>query len=203
MSIEKNHAGNYPRISRTAYIHHSAILIGNVMVGKRVFVGPQAVIRADEPGTNGHVEPIIIEDGSNVQDGVTLHALGGSELRIGRNTSLAHGVLVHGPATIGKKCFVGFNSVVFDAELGDGCILWHDVLVEGVQIPKGLYVPSRMTLRAPQDLKTLKHAEKRKVEFAKKIADTNEWLALQGTKEKHVKLMRTIPLKPQPCLIKM
>jgi carbonic anhydrase/acetyltransferase-like protein (isoleucine patch superfamily) len=202
MSIEKNHAGNYPYISRTAYIHHSAILIGHVIIGKRVFVGPQAVIRADEPGADGRVAPILIEDGANVQDGVTLHALGGSELRIGRNTSLAHGVLVHGPATIGKKCFVGFNSVVFNAVLGDGSILWHEVIVEGVKVPKGLYVPSRMNVRSPRDLAPLKSADKTMIAFAKKIADTNEWLALQGAKVKQRKPARDHVCK-QPCLMKI
>jgi len=47
MVIEKNTCGDYPRISRTAFIHKTAVVIGNVIVGKNVFIGPGAVIRSD------------------------------------------------------------------------------------------------------------------------------------------------------------
>ena len=81
----------------SAYVDPTAQLIGNVRVGENVFVGPNAVIRADEPGTNGKVQPIMIEAESNIQDGVLIHSMGGASVRIGPKASIAHGVVIHGP----------------------------------------------------------------------------------------------------------
>ncbi len=47
--IHANHAGQTPKIAATAFVHPSAVVIGNVQIGAKVFVGPNAVIRADEP----------------------------------------------------------------------------------------------------------------------------------------------------------
>ena len=45
-----NPNGDYPKVDTTSYIHPTAVVIGKVRIGKNVFVGPGAVIRADEPG---------------------------------------------------------------------------------------------------------------------------------------------------------
>ena len=68
--IRKNPNGDYPDIDDTAYIDPSAVIIGKVKMGKNVFVGPFAVLRADEPNSS-----IIIEDNCNIQDRVVLHSL--------------------------------------------------------------------------------------------------------------------------------
>lgn len=47
--LYRNHAGDKPVVAATATIHPSAVVIGNVLIGEKVFVGPNAVIRADEP----------------------------------------------------------------------------------------------------------------------------------------------------------
>ncbi len=113
--INRNPQGDYPQIDRSAFIHPTAIIIGNVKIGKKVFVGPGAVIRADEPKSS-----IFIGDNCNVQDRVVVHALQNSSVYVDDNTSLSHGCIVHGPCKIGKNCFIGFGSVIFNAELGQG-----------------------------------------------------------------------------------
>jgi len=177
MGIEENAAGNFPQVERTAYVHPSAVLAGRVRIGSRVFIGPQAAIRADEPGPDGVVEPIVIGDRSNVQDCVVVHALGGTGVEIGTGTSLAHAAVVHGPCKIGADCFVGFNSVVFNATLGDGVVVMHQALVEGVTVPPGLCIPSMTAVRCEEDVRRLAPATPDMIAFARKVSQTNIVLA--------------------------
>ncbi len=58
----KNPAGGMPRVSDTAYVSESAVIIGNVIIGEQVFIAPHASIRADEPGSQ-----IIIGNGCNIR----------------------------------------------------------------------------------------------------------------------------------------
>ena len=146
MTIEPNHVGDNPRIARTAFVHETAVLTGKVIVESRVFIGPHAVIRADEPSPDGTVQPILIGEESNVQDCATIRALGGTGVSIGPYSSIAHGAIVHSPCDIGRSCFVGFNSVIFRATLGDGALVMHQVLVDGVTIRAGCLVPSTRTV---------------------------------------------------------
>ena len=99
MGVEPNAAGDFPQVAPSAYVHPSAILIGNVQIRDKVFVGPQAVIRADEPDPGGAVAPVIIGEGSNVQDCAEIHALGerdnrAEDLHCTRRDRLAGSILV-------------------------------------------------------------------------------------------------------------
>lgn len=175
--IQKNHAGNKPRIAETAFIHPSAVVIGNVQIGENVFVGPNAVIRADEPCTEGNVEAIIIESEANIQDGVIIHALGGTPVRIGKGASLAHGAVVHGPCDVGENCFIGFKSVVFKSFLGRGVVVLHQALVEGVTVPEQVHVPSMTAVMTEDDVRALQPASSELAAFADKVRKINVFLA--------------------------
>lgn len=173
MGIEHNAAGDYPKVATSACVHPSAVLIGNVEVHDMVFVGPQAVIRADEPDANGNVAPITICEGSNIQDCVVIHALGGTSVTVRSGTSIAHSAIIHGPCEIGSNSFVGFNSVVFNASLDDGVIVMHQALVQDVQVPAGLYIPSSTSVCCETDVELLTHAAPDMVAFARKVCRTN------------------------------
>ena len=177
MNIEPNSAGDFPKVAATAFVHETAALIGNVFVGDRVFIAPHAVLRADEPGPDGTVQPIVVGEGANVQDRAVVHASGGTGVNIGPNSSIAQGALVQGPCQIGANCFIGFNTVVFKATLGDGVLVMHQSLVEGVTIPSGLHVPSMTTVRNGEDVQRLTPATRDVIAFAKKVAQTNTALA--------------------------
>ena len=153
-------------------------LIGKVLVKEKKFIGPKAVIRADEPGPDGAVEPIVISDDANVQDGVVIHALGGTAVTIGPASSIAHAVVIHGPCEIGTNCFVAFNSVVFNAVLGDGVVVMHHAVVEGVTISSRLFVPSATAICSQQDVQRLEPAPLEVEAFARKVAQTNVSLAV-------------------------
>jgi len=106
--ISWNPDGDRPQVDDSAYIHPTAVIISKVSIGKNVFVGPEAVIRTDEPGSS-----IIIRDNCNVQDRVIIHALENSSVLVEENASLTHGCIIHGPCKISRNSFVGFGSVVF------------------------------------------------------------------------------------------
>jgi carbonic anhydrase/acetyltransferase-like protein (isoleucine patch superfamily) len=148
-----------------------------VCVGDRAFVGPQAVIRADEPGADGTVHPIVLGECVNVQDGAVIHAVGGTGVSIGPRTSIAHAAVIHGPCTIGAGCFVGFNSVVYRATLGDGVVVMHHALVEGTVVPEGLYVPSITPVRCERDVARLGRVAPDVVAFVERVSRTNVLLA--------------------------
>ena len=140
-SLQPNPAGDWPQVAPTAFVHPSAQLIGNIHIGPRVLVGPNAVLRADEPGPGGNVEPIEVAEDCNVQDCAVLHALGGTAVRIGPRTSISHAATVHGPCTIGADSFIGFRAVVFDAQIGDGVFVAHGGIVCHTRIASGRRVP--------------------------------------------------------------
>ena len=180
--IQANHAGQTPKIHATAFVHPSAVVIGNVVIGKKVFVGPNAVIRSDEPGACGNVESIIIEGEVNIQDCVVIHASGGSRVRIGKGASLAHGSVVHGPCDVGENCFIGFRSVVFKACLERGVVVQHQALVEGVALPEGIHVPSMTSVQSECDVKRLAPATSELTAFADQVRKTNIFLAESSLK---------------------
>ena len=145
-AIRPNPRGDWPDIHPTAYVDPAARVIGRIRIGPRVFLGPGAVIRADEAGKDGEVRPIVLEAECNVQDGVIIHALAGTEVVIGHRTSLAHGAIVHGPCRIGGGCFVGFGAVVFKADLGPGVFVGARAVVENVKMPADMFVPSSASI---------------------------------------------------------
>lgn len=88
--IRKNPSGDLPVIHESAYVDQTAIICGKVIIHENVFVGPYAVIRADEVDVNGEMEAIVIGANSNIQDGVVIHSKSGAAVNIGENTSIAH-----------------------------------------------------------------------------------------------------------------
>ena len=154
-SIRPNPNGDWPQVDPTAYIDPTAQIIGNVHIGPEVFVGPNAVIRADETNGKGQVQLIEIGAGCNIQDGVIIHALGGTQVTVGQRTSLAHGCIIHGPCTIGQGCFIGFRSVVYKAALGNGVFINAGAVVQGVDLVANAFVPPAVAVLFQQDITRL------------------------------------------------
>ncbi len=163
-----NPRGESPRIAESAFLDPTAVVIGNVLIGEEVFVGPGAVIRADEPGSS-----IEIGDRSNVQDRVIIHALEGSRVVVGSETSLAHACIIHGPCVIGGGCFVGFGSVVFDAVLGDGVVVRHLAVVAGVEIGSGRIVVSGSVIDSDGRSGMLEPVDRETAGFSRRIVAAN------------------------------
>ena len=169
-----------PQVDSSAYVHSFSRLIGDVRVGANAFIAPGSSIRADE-GT-----PFYVGESSNIQDGVVIHGLEKGRIVgddnkeysvwIGKNTYITHMALIHGPAYIGDECFIGFRSTVFNAKVGDGCIVMMHALIQDVEIPPGKYVPSGATIVNQQQAERLPNVIDRDRSFADYVVEINEAL---------------------------
>ena len=111
-----SYKGFRPVVDPSSFVHPAAMVTGNVIIGKDVYVGPGAALRGDWGG-------IIIENGCNVQENCVIHMFPGITVRLKEGAHIGHGAIIHG-AIIGRNCLVGMNSVIMDnAELGDECII--------------------------------------------------------------------------------
>ena len=177
--IRRNPQGDYPKIDKTAYIDPTAMIIGRVKIGKNVFVAPGAVIRADEAKSS-----VSIGDSSNIQDRVIIHTLGNSSVIIGKNASLAHGCIIHGPCKIGEGCFIGFGSVIFKARIKDNVFVKILAVIEGVEIPSKKLIPNGAIVASPRAVKSLQSISKDEIAFAKGVVGVNLHLVKGYKKEK-------------------
>jgi carbon dioxide concentrating mechanism protein CcmM len=169
-----------PKIHETAYVHSFSNIIGDVHIGSNVMIAPGTSIRADE-GT-----PFYIGAGSNIQDGVVIHGLEQGRVTgdddksysvwVGKNTSLTHMSLIHGPAYVGDDCFIGFRSTVFNARVGNGCIVMMHVLIQDVEIPPGKYIPSGAVITNQQQADRLPDVQDSDVKFATHVIGINDAL---------------------------
>ena len=179
--IRKNPRGDLPRIHPDAFVDPTAILCGLVIVEENVFIGPYAVIRADEVNAQGDLEPIVIGAHSNIQDGVVIHSKSGAAVTIGERTSIAHRAIVHGPCEVGSGVFIGFNSVLFNCRVADGCVVRHNAVVDGIDLPPDFYVPSTERIGPHTDLSRISKVTVQASEFSEDVALTNNGL-VQGYK---------------------
>ncbi|VBB45422.1 Transferase hexapeptide repeat containing protein [uncultured Desulfatiglans sp.] len=146
-NIRHNLAGDYPQIDPTALIDPSAQIIGNVRIDKDVFIGPLAVIRADQRGRDGKVAPIQIDKEVIIQDGVIIHADPGASVIIGSKTTVAHGAIIHGPCTIGQECFIAMRASLYKATLEDHVWLGIGAIAKRVTLHSFTKVPAGAVIR--------------------------------------------------------
>ncbi|MGI9345834.1 MAG: carbonate dehydratase [Gammaproteobacteria bacterium] len=175
-SLRKNPTGIEPEVHPSAYIDETAVVIGRVIIGARVFVGPYSVIRADELDAEGQMQPVIIGADSNIQDGVVIHSAKGAAVTVGERVCVAHRSIVHGPCQVGSDCFIGFNAVIFRSHVGAGCIVQHNAVIDGLDIPTGLLVPPLTSVTPGFDLGSLRKAEQEHTDFAASVVAVNQWL---------------------------
>ena len=147
MAIER------PMVAESAYIHPQAALIGFVTVDPKVFVAPNATVRADV-GQN-----VRIQEESNIQPGVVIQGQpteesGKPSLRnqvvvngqsfsvfVGRRVSIDAQAQVHGPSALEEDVYVGMQALVQHARIGKGTVIAPRAAVIGVVVPAGRYVP--------------------------------------------------------------
>ncbi len=174
--IGPNTNGDMPQIAASSYVHPTAVIIGNVIIKSNCFIGPMAVIRADEVDENGKVLPIIIKENCNIQDGVIIHSAKGKSVHIGPEVSITHGAIVHGPCTVETGCLIGFNAVVYNAFLEKDVVVLHNAVVEMVTIPSRKVVPANSTISYPEDFTRLQEYTPAIEAFCRKVIDTYKQL---------------------------
>ena len=174
--IRPNPAGDWPKIDPTAFVDSSAQIMGNVIIGRNVYVGPMSVIRADEIGPDGKVHPVTIEDGTCVQDGVIIHGRSGTVVQIGKDTNISHGVIIHGPTTIKDDCFLAIRAVVYDSVLEESVWVGVAASIMRTTIPANTWVPAGAIIRSEQDTLSFRLTNLKEQQYKKDVFDASATL---------------------------
>lgn len=145
--------GITPVVDPSAFVHPSAVLIGDVIVGPSVYIGPCASLRGD-------FGRLWVKAGSNVQDCCVLHSYPSKDTVIDEDGHIGHGAILHG-CHIGVNVMVGMNAVVMD----DVFIGESSVIAAASFIKTGMQIPPRVLVagtpgRIVRDLTANEIAEK-------------------------------------------
>ncbi|RUP31696.1 MAG: phenylacetic acid degradation protein PaaY [Curvibacter sp.] len=155
--------GVIPVIHPSAYVHPTAVLIGDVIVGPDCYVGPCAALRGD-------FGRIVLLRGANVQDTCVVHGFPNQDTVVEENGHIGHGAVLHS-CVVRRDALVGMNAVIMDeAEVGEQAIVAASAFV-----PAGTKVPPR-TLMAGVPAKALRPL--RDEEIAWKLEGTRTYQAL-------------------------
>lgn len=121
--------GVVPVVDPTAYVHPSAVLIGDVIVGPDCYIGPCASLRGD-------FGRIVLHRGANVQDTCVIHGFPSADTVVEENGHVGHGAVLHS-CVVRRDALVGMNAVVMDeAEIGEKAIVAASAFVRaGMKIP--------------------------------------------------------------------
>jgi len=130
--------GVTPVVHPSAYVHPSAVLIGDVIVGARCYVGPLASMRGD-------FGRLILEEGANLQDCCVMHGFPGDETVVEADGHIGHGAVLHG-CRIKRNAMVGMNAVVMDR-----AVVGEQSIVAAMSFVKAgmLIAPRSMVMGAP------------------------------------------------------
>lgn len=117
------------RIHPTVFIAETATVIGDVTIGKEASIWFGAVIRGD-------ASSIIVGEGTNVQDNVTIHSDADTPVIIGKRVTIGHAAVVHG-ATIEDDVLIGIGAIVLNhTRIGEQSIIAAGTLItEGTEVP--------------------------------------------------------------------
>ena len=121
--------GVIPVVDPSAYVHPTAVLIGDVIVGPECYIGPAACLRGD-------FGRIVMHRGANVQDTCVVHGFPAHDTVIEENGHIGHGAVLHS-CIVRRNALVGMNAVVMDdAEIGEEAIVAASAFIRaGMKVP--------------------------------------------------------------------
>lgn len=152
--------GITPVVDPTAYVHPTAVLIGDVIVGPRCYVGPAACLRGD-------FGRLILKEGANIQDTCVMHGFPNSDTVVEEDGHIGHGAVLHG-CTIKKNALVGMNAVIMD-----GAVVGESSIVAAMGFVKAKFeVPDR-TLVAGSPAKVIRELSEGEISW--KSAGTRQY----------------------------
>ena len=131
----RSYRGVVPVIAASAYIDPSAQVIGDVQVGERSSIWPNASVRGD-------VNRIRIGAESNIQDNCVLHGeLDLYSVTVGDRVTVGHAAVLHG-CVVENDCVIGIGAILLNgARIGKGSVIAAGALVpEEMEVPPGSLV---------------------------------------------------------------
>lgn len=177
--------GVIPVVSPDAYVHPTAVLIGDVIIEAGVYIGPLASLRADF----GRIH--VMQD-ANIQDGCIVHGFPNCVTLIEERGHVGHGAILHG-CRVGKNALIGMNSVILDlADIGENSIIGANSLVKTKDI-----IPANV-LAMGSPAKVSRHLSEQELYW--KNQGTDEYIAL--TERSRTSLVEVAPLTEQYAMRK-
>ncbi len=158
--------GITPVVDPSAFVHPTAVLIGDVIIGPRVYIGPCASLRGD-------FGRIIVEAGANVQDCCVVHGFPGTDTIIGEDGHVGHGAAIHG-CRIGKNALIGMNAVV-----NDNAVVGESAIVAALAFVKAEAVIPPRTLAAGIPAKVVKSLTEGEIAWKSQGTRTYQELAVR------------------------
>jgi phenylacetic acid degradation protein len=169
--------GVTPVVHPTAYVHSSAVLIGDVIVGAGCYIGPCASLRGDF----GRID---VRAGANLQDGCIAHGFPGTDTIVAEEGHVGHGAILHG-CIIEKNALVGMNAVI-----NDSAVIGESAIVAAMAFVKAKMVVPPRTLVAGMPARVVR--ELTETELAWKIDGTRSYQEL--TRRSLATMQATTPL---------
>lgn len=128
---------NLPKIENSAFIAHSADIIGDVIIKNNANIWFGVVLRGD-------INSIYIGDNTNIQDNSVVHVDINCKTYIEEGVTVGHGCIIHG-CTIKHNCLIGMGSTILNgAVIGANTIIGAGTLItQDKIIPEGVLVVGR------------------------------------------------------------
>ena len=161
--------GVIPVVDPTAFVHPTAILIGDVIVGPGCYIGPAASLRGD-------FGRLILHRGANLQDTCVMHGFPGTDTVIEEDGHIGHGAVLHG-CVVKRDALIGMNAVVMD-----GSVVGESAIVAAMAFVKaGFEVPPRM-LAAGIPAKLLRPVSDQEIAWKREGTADYQRLAIRSLK---------------------
>ena len=118
-----------PIIDPSVFVAPGAVILGDVTIEKNCSIWYNSTIRCIEA-------PILIGEGSNVQDNAVIHVSHNQPVTIGSYVTIGHGAIIHG-CTIEDSTLIGMGAIILNgAKIGKNCII-----AAGALIPQNKVIP--------------------------------------------------------------
>ncbi len=155
--------GLVPVVHPTAYVHPTAVLIGDVIVGPNVYIAPLASLRGD-------YGRLILEKGANLQDCCIMHGYCDMDTVVEEDGHIGHGAVLHG-CVIKRNALVGMNSVIMD-----GAVIGENSIVAAMSFVKAGFAGESNQLLVGSPAKAIREVTEQDLHW--KGLNTQEYQAL-------------------------
>ncbi len=161
--------GVKPVVAPSSFVHPQAVLIGDVIIGPDCYIGPCASLRGD-------FGKIVVNRGSNIQDGCVLHSFPGAAVVLEENAHIGHGAVLHG-CVIKKNAMVGINAVVMD-----GSVIGENTFVGAMSFIKSNFQVPDNVLVAGMPAKVIRELSEGEITLKSHGTDFYQKLAIKSQK---------------------
>ena len=162
-----SYQGLVPVVGNGSFVHPLAVLLGDVVVGERCYIGAGAVLRGD-------FGRILVRDGANIQDNCVLHSFPGDDCIVEEEGHVGHSSILHGCA-VGANALIGMGAVVMD-----GARVGKDAFVGALSFVKaGIVIPPHtMALGSPA--RVIRSLTEDEIEWKKRGTRGYQFLAAES-----------------------